>query len=64
MPPFKTRPHGEHEIRLIEDAVNSLDRIYVIEQGNQQIGILGSELTSLVNWFEDEKKRIGQDVDE
>lgn len=62
---FITEPHGEHEIRLLEDAEEAADRIYDIvdRHDGRTIGFLGSELDSLCLWWSAEKQRRGKPPD-
>jgi hypothetical protein len=54
----RTAPHGEHTIVLLEDAPKAADRIYEItNKAGSRIGILGSELSSLAEWWRGEAAR-------
>ena len=60
-PLFTTEPHGEHEVRLLEDANKADDRIYEIRDQYEEgavIRLLGSELASLCQWWATEKDRV------
>jgi hypothetical protein len=66
-PLFTTQPHGEHEVRLLEDALKPNDRIYEISDQYEEgaaIRILGSELASLLQWWAGEEERQGKDEGE
>lgn len=53
-----TAPHGEHTITLVEDAPIAANRIYEItSKAGGCIGILGSELSSLAEWWTCEAAR-------
>jgi hypothetical protein len=56
----KTLPHGEHVVHLMEDHPKPENRIYRFRdsRGNQ-VGILGSEFDSLVQWWGEERSRKG-----
>jgi len=60
---WKTEPHGEHEVTLLEDAEKSEDRIYEVTDLHEEgasIRILGSEIASLCDWWQRERTRPGE----
>jgi len=64
---FTTEPHGEQDVILLEDASRPDDRIYEIVDRHETaaaVRILGSELASLRQWWDDEKHRPGRDETE
>lgn len=53
-----TRPHGEHEVMLVEDNRRAAQRIYEISDlANGRIGLTGAELESMMEWWSAERKR-------
>jgi hypothetical protein len=67
MEPFITAPHGQHKIMLVEDAEKPGNRIYDMQDlhdATERIGLLGSEIESLCQWWSSEKNRIGEDATE
>lgn len=62
MDPYRTRPHGEHEIRLIEDRVKVGNRIYDVRgHSGARLGFTGEEMASLADWWARETFRTGTD---
>lgn len=58
---FQTRPHAAHAVRLIEDHKKFDNRIYEITTATgHRVGILGSELDSLLGWWLNERQRPGE----
>lgn len=67
MPLFRTEPHGEHEVALVEDAPNPEERIYEVKHSHEERGalsLLGSEIASLCRWWEGERQRPSQSPDD
>ncbi len=59
--PFRTSPHGEHQVELVEDHEKFDNRIYRVKTTTGgKVGILGSELDSLLGWWLNERQRPGQ----
>ena len=53
-----TKPHGEHEVMLLEDNRKAVQRIYEISDlANGRIGLTGAEFESLMEWWASERKR-------
>lgn len=64
---FKTEPHAEHEVALLEDAEKPEDRIYEIRAlaaEGHLLRILGSEIASLCGWWGQERLRPCESIDE
>lgn len=64
---FKTEPHGQHEVVLLEDAEKAGERIYEINDSyceGRGIRILGSEIASLCEWWSKERQRPGESSEE
>jgi hypothetical protein len=59
-PMFRSKPHGEHAVYLVEDNEKPEQRIYEIHdsRGNAT-PLLGSELDSVLGWWADERRRKG-----
>lgn len=54
-----TRPHGEHEVMLLEDNRRAAQRIYEISDlANGRIGLTGAEFESMMEWWSAERKRV------
>lgn len=61
---FTTRPHGEHRVTLVEDHAKYENRIYeVTTTKGYRLGLLGSELDSLLGWWLNERQRPGKTED-
>jgi hypothetical protein len=57
---FRSRPHGEQRILLVEDAPSPLSRIYEVHDSHGNAAtLLGSELDSVLAWWTEEKQRSG-----
>lgn len=55
---FRTKPHGEQAVFLVEDHAQPESRIYELHdsRGNAT-PLLGSEMDSLLAWWAEEKRR-------
>ena len=58
---YKTKPHGAHEVWVIEDAIKFGNRIYEIQDIQGHIALTGEELQSLQDIIYAELKRDGRD---
>lgn len=58
---FTTKPHGEQRVFLVEDHSNPQQRIYELHdsRGNAT-PLVGSEMDSLVHWWDSETRRNAQ----
>jgi hypothetical protein len=66
-PLFTTRPHGEDQIDLLEDASRPNDRIYEVRdlyEAGSAVRLLGGEIASVCEWWANEKIRAGNDSED
>jgi hypothetical protein len=66
-PFFKTEPHGQHQVELLEDASSPDNRIYEVRdryEAGSAVRFLGSEIASLCHWWVGETARWGSDSED